>query len=901
MKNEKKKILVVDDIKENCEYLEILLGGNGYKVFSAENGKDALEKLNAHKFDLIISDILMPVMDGFELCRQAKKNETLKDIPFVFYTATYLTQKDEDFAYKLGVAKFLIKPLESKKILNIVKEIIENKDSFKCNPAPVPNEETAEVYKLYNERLIGKLEKKMLDLNKEISERKKIEEKLKKSEEKFRRIAENAKDIICRVSFPDGKYEYISPACFEVFGYAPREFYDNPKLIEQIIHPDFMEYFKNEWAKLLKGKMPPDYEYKIIDKSGKTKWLNQRNVAIKDKKGKLIAIEGIVTDITENKISEEKLIEEKEFSDAIINTSHAIIVGLDKNHKIKIFSRGAEIITGYSQEEVLEKDWFEIFFKPEMLKKMDRAWKEVWGIDFITYENPIFVKNGQEKIISWQITGFYKENDDNKHLMIAIGEDITDRKQAEKELIKSEEKFRTIADFTYGWEYWLNPQGEFIYVSPACERITGYNFKEFLQDSELLTKIVHPDDVNLFKNHKHKVFGTGEIDPIKFRIITKNKEIKWIDHVCQTVYDKNGESIGQRGSNRDITDRKKAEDKIRESEQFMISVFESVQDGISVLNPDLTIRHVNRTVKKWFKENLPFEGKKCYEVYHNADKPCNSCPTLRCLKSGQPERGIIPGLPGSSAEWFEVYSYPIKDPKSNQITGVVEYGRDITDREKAGEYLKKSEEKYRLISENSYDVIIYLINNKIIYISPALERLSGYKPNEFAENYLSYIHPDDVEAHKASVKYNIDSKIENAVRTERYRFKNGEYHWFENNIRNEYINDGTIITTVIARDITDRKNAEKKLLSRENYLVALNKAKEVLLISESENINAYQQFVDILGPASKASRTYIFLNHTGEKGEPLMSQKAEYCTKGIKPEIDNPALQNLKYDEFFKR
>ncbi len=96
-----------------------------------------------------------------------------------------------------------------------------------------------------------------------------------------------------------------------------------------------------------------------------------------------------------------------------------------------------------------------------------------------------------------------------------------------------------------------------------------------------------------------------------------------------------------------------------------------------------------------------------------------------------------------------------------------------------------------------------------------------------------------------------------------------------------------------------RKLAEKALIQRENYLSALNMSKEVLLTSDKEY--AFQQFVDILGKASEASRTYIFINHTSPKGEPMMSQKAEYCSPGIKPEIDNPDLQNLKYDDFFDR
>ena len=243
---------------------------------------------------------------------------------------------------------------------------------------------------------------------------------------------------------------------------------------------------------------------------------------------------------------------------------------------------------------------------------------------------------------------------------------------------------------------------------------------------------------------------------------------------------------------------------------------------------------------------------------------------------------------------------PILDSNGKTET-ILALNVNITKRKKVEEALKKSEEKYRLISDNSYDIISFWVNNKLEYISPALERITGYKVSEVKDDYSSFIHPDDIEAHIASIKYNKQNKVKSAVRIERYKFKDGKYHWLENNIRNEYKDDGTTITTVVIRDITDRKKAEEKLFFREKYLAALNKAKEVLLVSESENINAYQQFVDILGPASKASRAYIFLNHTGEKGENLISRKAEYCAPGISSHRANSDLQNLNYDDFFKR
>lgn len=160
------RILIVDDIEENLYLLESLLKGSGYEVVAAKDGVEALDKLKEEPIDMIVSDILMPKMDGFQLCRECKKDDSFKNIPFLFYTSTYTEKKDEEFALSLGVEKFIVKPQEPEVLLNILKEVSEahKKGTLITPKEPIKEEE---IYLTeYNERLIKKLEKKVLDLEK---------------------------------------------------------------------------------------------------------------------------------------------------------------------------------------------------------------------------------------------------------------------------------------------------------------------------------------------------------------------------------------------------------------------------------------------------------------------------------------------------------------------------------------------------------------------------------------------------------------------------------------------------------------------------------------------------------------------------------------------------------------
>ncbi len=144
--------------------------------------------------------------------------------------------------------------------------------------------------------------------------------------------------------------------------------------------------------------------------------------------------------------------------------------------------------------------------------------------------------------------------------------DISERKRVEEALRESETKYRVLADNTYDWEFWLSPAGEFLYMSPSCKRVTGHSAEAFIKDPGLLSRIiVHPDDRSRFEQHLHRVKEHPVPGQIEFCITHTDGTWRWINHVCQPVFDADGRFLGSHASNRDITARKALEDELRRS------------------------------------------------------------------------------------------------------------------------------------------------------------------------------------------------------------------------------------------------------------------------------------------------------------------------------------------------
>ena len=251
------KILEVDDLKQNRYLLQKLLEGYGYSVETASDGVEALEKARESPPDMIITDVLMPKMDGFQLCRTLKSDEKLKNIPVLFYSATYVDKKSQELAMSIGAVSYIIKPIEPDDFIKIIKETFEKYGKGDLKPAEKPLEEPVYM-KLYNERLIQKLEKKMLDLEREISERKAAEEHVEHLNNVLAAIR-NVNQLIIRERDRDTLLQKACDALIGARGYdaAWLGFSEDGETFARVKGSGFPEDITRFYEYVMSGNHPP--------------------------------------------------------------------------------------------------------------------------------------------------------------------------------------------------------------------------------------------------------------------------------------------------------------------------------------------------------------------------------------------------------------------------------------------------------------------------------------------------------------------------------------------------------------------------------------------------------------------------------------------------------------------
>jgi len=370
------RILIVDDKEENRYLLRALLQGHGYDVEEACHGAEALTRARQKAPDLIISDILMPVLDGFALCREWKGDALLKTVPFIFYTATYTDDRDRAFALSLGAERFIIKPEEPDAFLGIIIDVLRQvtaqqasgaqptADSPARRPPDALQNGKEHVYlKQYNEALIRKLEGKMEELElsnrrleHDIAERKSAEVAREKSETLFRTLTTLA-PVGIYLTDPEGHCLYANPRWCEMAGMTLEEALGDGWRLG--LHPDDRDRVFKAWRTMLETGTPWDLEYRFVTRQGQLAWVHGLAAPYDDASGQKIGYVGINQDITGRKRTEEALNESEHHFRTLADSGMALIWTAGTDKKCTYFNKRWMEFTGRTLGQELGDGWTE--------------------------------------------------------------------------------------------------------------------------------------------------------------------------------------------------------------------------------------------------------------------------------------------------------------------------------------------------------------------------------------------------------------------------------------------------------------------------------------------------------------------------------------------------------------
>jgi len=400
-----------------------------------------------------------------------------------------------------------------------------------------------------------KLEKKIID-------HKQIEEQLRESEEKYRLLVNNLPGVLYK-GYKDWSVEFFDRKIELLTGYDADEFKARKMKWSDIIVEEDLEAAKEHFINAIDRGESYLREYRIRSKTGDIHWIQERGQILCDDNGGIKYVTGVFFDITHHKQAEDKLKKSERFLQNIFDAIQDGISVLDKDLNIMRINNTME--KWYSHAMPFEgKKCYEFYHgrteRCEVCPSIRALEKGSLQMDIVA-----LIESGQS--VGWlELYSFpILDENGNPSGIVEYVRNVTERMEAERALRESEQRFRTVADFTYDWESWIAPDGTYKYVSPSCQRITGYGAHEFLKDAKLLEEIVHPDDRKLLVRHLKDEIESMDAQTIEFRIITLNGDERWVAHICQPVYGDDGSFLGRRISHRDITEKKRGETALRKA------------------------------------------------------------------------------------------------------------------------------------------------------------------------------------------------------------------------------------------------------------------------------------------------------------------------------------------------
>lgn len=462
--------------------------------------------------------------------------------------------------------------------------------------------------------------------------------------------------------------------------------------------------------------------------------------------------------------------------------------------------------------------------------------------------------------------------------------------------LKLRESYRMVANFTHDWEYWENPDGSIRYVSPACERVTGYSQSEFMNQPDLYKEIVIHQDREKFAKVYNRDLREKSTRKCYFRIRRKNGEIRWIEQTSQYAFDTNSVYLGIRVSNRDLTDLVKADEDLSQSEQKFQRLIEASSDAVIIsdvssgiitnANPkagEITGRSVEELIGFPVDAIHPPEDNKFYREFYSSR---------------------VYGLPFSKRDVFLQHQDGRKIPVevSSSVTGIesktvmLDIFRDISER-------RRSEERLRQLSlaveQSPASVMITNTGGYIEYVNPKFTDISGFSSDEVFGKHFREFKSLDVE-HKRYDDMWSSIRAGRIWRGEIYNQKKDGAHYWESMSVSPITLPGGKITQFLffGEDITLRKDHEAQLLRQANYDALTGLPNRGLLL---DRLNQVMERVK----REKASASLMFIDldnfkdvndsHGHAMGDRILVESARRLKKCVR---NSDTVARLGGDEF---